>query len=40
VCLAKDTLPDTVGVLTPATAMGDALLKRLGENAGLSFELS
>ena len=39
VCLAKDTLPDSSGVLTPSTAMGDALLKRLVDNAGLSFEV-
>jgi short subunit dehydrogenase-like uncharacterized protein len=26
-------------VLTPAAAMGDALLKRLQANAGLSFEV-
>lgn len=38
VCLAKDKLPNISGVLTPSTAMGDALLKRLEDNAGLSFE--
>ena len=37
-CLAQDDLPDTYGVLTPSVAMGDALLKRLQEKAGLSFE--
>ena len=37
VCLAQDTLPDTAGVITPAIAMGEALLKRLKENAGLTF---
>ena len=38
-CLAKDSLPPMYGVLTPATAMGDALLKRLQHNAGLTFEV-
>ncbi len=38
ICLAKDELPDVGGVLTPSVAMGDALLKRLEENAGLGFE--
>ena len=37
ICLAKDNLPARGGVLTPAVAMGDALLKRLEENAGLTF---
>ncbi|MEM9778160.1 MAG: saccharopine dehydrogenase, partial [Chloroflexota bacterium] len=37
VCLAKDHTPEEFGVLTPAIAMGDALLKRLEENAGLTF---
>lgn len=39
VCLAKDETPETTGVLTPSTAMGDALLKRLQDNAGLTFSL-
>jgi short subunit dehydrogenase-like uncharacterized protein len=39
VCLAKDDLASGGGVLTPAAAMGDALLKRLQENAGLAFEV-
>lgn len=39
VCLALDQLNDTYGVITPSTAMGDALLKRLQENAGLTFEI-
>lgn len=38
ICLAKDELPSSAGVLTPATAMGDALLERLEANAGLTFE--
>ncbi len=37
ICLAKDDIPDLGGVLTPSLAMGDALLKRLQENAGLGF---
>ena len=37
VCLAKDRTPEEFGVLTPSVAMGDALLKRLEENAGLTF---
>ena len=32
-----DDLPESAGMLTPATAMGDALLKRLVDNAGLTF---
>ncbi|RZV53345.1 MAG: saccharopine dehydrogenase, partial [Pseudomonadales bacterium] len=41
VCLALDgdKLPQRYGVLTPSTAMGDALLERLQQNAGLRFEL-
>ena len=39
VCLAKDALPSRGGVLTPATAMGDALLRRLRDNAGLTFDV-
>ncbi len=39
ICLAKDELPAQYGVTTPATAMGDALLQRLQDNAGLSFRL-
>jgi len=37
ICLAKDKLPDSGGVLTPSIAMGDALLDRLQKNAGLIF---
>jgi short subunit dehydrogenase-like uncharacterized protein len=40
VCLAKDDLEVSGGVLTPASAMARPLLKRLRENAGLTFELS
>ena len=39
VSLAQDDLTSECGVLTPAVAMGDALLSRLQENAGLSFEI-
>lgn len=39
VCLAKDQLASSGGVLTPAAAMGDALLQRLQDNAGLRFEI-
>ncbi len=40
ICLAKDDLPEVSGVLTPSVAMGDALLTRLQENAGLTFSYS
>ncbi|MEZ5559327.1 MAG: saccharopine dehydrogenase NADP-binding domain-containing protein [Pseudomonadales bacterium] len=39
VCLAKDPLTSAGGVLTPAVAMGDALLARLNEHAGVTFRL-
>ncbi len=39
VCLAKDELDSSGGVLTPAAAMAEPLLDRLQENAGLAFEL-
>jgi short subunit dehydrogenase-like uncharacterized protein len=39
VCLAMDQLASSGGVLTPAAAMGEALLARLQANAGLSFEV-
>lgn len=39
VCLARDDLDSDGGVLTPAVAMGAALLERLEDNAGLSFEI-
>lgn len=38
-CLARDDLQSPGGVLTPAVAMGDALLARLTQNAGLTFEI-
>jgi short subunit dehydrogenase-like uncharacterized protein len=37
VCLALDGLSSAGGVLTPSVAMGDALLSRLQDNAGVSF---
>ena len=37
VCLAKDKLSNTSGILTPSVAMGDSLLIRLEKNAGLTF---
>ena len=39
VCLAKDPLDVGGGVLTPAYAMDGNLLRRLRDNAGLTFEL-
>jgi len=39
ICLAKDDLDTSGGVLTPSSAMGEPLLRRLEANAGLSFEL-
>ena len=38
VCLAKDGLDVQGGFWTPASAMGEALRKRLVANAGMSFE--
>ena len=38
-CLAMDDLDVGGGCLTPSQAMGDALLDRLQQNAGLTFEL-
>lgn len=39
ICLAQDDLPEQYGVLTPATAMGQALLDRLLQKAGLTFSI-
>jgi short subunit dehydrogenase-like uncharacterized protein len=39
VCLAKDELESPGGVLTPAYAMGNALLARLRDKSGLTFEI-
>ena len=38
-CLAFDKLPENYGVITPSFSMGEKLLTRLNENAGLKFEL-
>ena len=38
VCLAKDNLDNTFGIITPSYAMGNNILKRLVSNAGLSFK--
>ena len=38
-CLAKDNLATPGGVWTPAPAMGDALVKRLEANAGMTFKV-
>ena len=40
VCLALDNTPETFGILTPSVGLGDSLLKRLQENAGLTFEFN
>ena len=37
--LAQDDLPVKGGFWTPASAMGDALLKRLPQSAGVTFEV-
>jgi short subunit dehydrogenase-like uncharacterized protein len=37
-CLAHDSLPPTAGQVTPAAAMGDALLARL-QAAGIEFRV-
>lgn len=39
VCLALDELTGPVGMLTPASAMGEALLIRLQQHAGLTFSI-
>lgn len=39
VCLALDSLEDSAGFLTPASAMGDVLIDRLQKSAGVSFEI-
>jgi short subunit dehydrogenase-like uncharacterized protein len=39
VCLAQDGLATGGGCWTPASAMGDALLARLGKNAGVTFTI-
>ena len=37
VSLAKDNLNESCGILTPSVAMGKSILKRLKDNAGLTF---
>jgi len=39
VCLAKDAISVAGGCWTPASAMGERLLTRLGENAGVTFSI-
>ena len=39
ICLAKDSLNNSYGILTPSIAMGDEILKRLELNAGLMFSI-
>lgn len=39
ICILNDPLPDRYGVITPAFAMGDFLLTRLSENAGITFDV-
>ena len=37
ICLTLDKTPETYGILTPSVGLGEPLLKRLQENAGLTF---
>lgn len=39
VALAKDKLPAHFGILTPAVALGDTLLERLPQSAGVTFKV-
>jgi short subunit dehydrogenase-like uncharacterized protein len=39
VCLALDPLSSPGGMLTPAAAMGEPLLARLQEHAGITAEI-
>jgi short subunit dehydrogenase-like uncharacterized protein len=39
ICLLRDTPQVPAGIWTPGAAMGDRLIKRLVENAGLTFEV-
>jgi short subunit dehydrogenase-like uncharacterized protein len=39
VCLARDDLSCAGGIWTPATAMGDKLIQRLQNSAGITFEI-
>jgi short subunit dehydrogenase-like uncharacterized protein len=38
-CLLQDAPPVPAGIWTPGAAMGDRLIKRLVDNAGLRFEV-
>ena len=38
ICLSKDSLKDTYGIITPSIAMGDQILDRLQAKAGLTFK--
>ena len=39
ICLARDSLTSSGGIHTPASAMGEALLDRLKQNAGVTVEI-
>ena len=39
VCLARDDLATPGGSWTPASGMGEALIRRLQDNAGMSFSV-
>ena len=39
VCLVKDCKDIPGGIYTPASSMGEKLIKRLERNAGLSFKV-
>ena len=39
ICLACDITNTTGGVLTPSVAMGEALVRRLEDSAGLTFSV-
>jgi short subunit dehydrogenase-like uncharacterized protein len=39
ICLAVDSLPVSGGFWTPASAMGEALFRRLTDKAGIAFEM-
>ena len=39
ICLAIDKTPEFYGFVTPSVGLGDALLNRLTNNAGLNFSV-
>ena len=39
ICLLRDTPELAAGIWTPGAAMGDKLIKRLVDHAGLTFEV-